>query len=137
MVEYLRLSRRESAAMTTITLEVPDDLATQLVSMRDQLPALLHELLKSRPQGRMMGRLESGALHPAYQEIFDFLASGPTPERIISHRPAAQLQDRVAELLDKNREIGLTPDEEAELDDYEQVNALMFLLKARARTVVP
>jgi hypothetical protein len=123
--------------MTTITLELPDDLATQLVSMRDRLPALLYEVLNSKHEERAVGRLKSGGLHPAYREMFHFLAAGPTPEQIISHRPAAQLRERVAELLEKNRESGLTAEEEAELDDYEQVDDLMSLLKARARSVIP
>lgn len=39
---------------------------------------------------------------------------------------------RLEELLDKNREEGLTEEEEEELDVYEQVDHLMILLKARA-----
>src|SRR2546428_9906688 len=123
--------------MTTITLEVPDELATQLNSLRDHLPALLYEVLKSRPSEKTAGLLKSGALHPAYREMFDFLAAGPTPEQIIAHRPAAELQERVAELLEKNREAGLTAEEEAELDGDEQVDDLMSLLKGRARSIRP
>jgi len=123
--------------MTTITLEVPDELATQLNSIRDHLPALLYEVLKSRPGEKTAGLLKSGASHPAYREMFDFLAAGPTPEQIIAHQPAADLQERVAELLDKNREEGLTEEEAAELDGYEQVDDLMSLLKARACAMKP
>ncbi len=53
--------------MTTITLEVPDELATQLGAMRDHLPALLYELLKSLPVEKTRVRLMSGALHPGYR----------------------------------------------------------------------
>lgn len=88
--------------MTTITLEIPDDLASQI-----------------------------DPLHPAYQEMIDFLASSPTPEQIIAHRPSALVQERLAELLEKNREDGLTEAEMAELDLYEQIDDLMSLLKAR------
>jgi len=69
--------------------------------------------------------------------MFDFLRSGPTPAEIIAHRPGAELQDRVAQLLEMNREEGLTNEEEAELDGYEQVDDLMSLLKARARSMKP
>jgi len=123
--------------MTTITLEVPDELATQLNSMGNHLPALLYETLKSGAGEKTAGLLKSGALHPAYREMFDFLRSGPTPAEIIAHRPAAELQDRVARLLERNREEGLTNEEEAELDGYEQVDDLMSLLKARARSMKP
>jgi len=123
--------------MTTITLEVPDELATQLNSVGNHLPALLYETLKSRAGEKTAGLLKSGASHPAYREMFDFLRSGPTPAEIIAHRPAAELQDRVARLLEQNREEGLTNEEEAELDGYEQVDDLMSLLKARARSMKP
>ena len=123
--------------MTTITLEVPDELATQLNSVGNHLPALLYETLKSRAGEKTAGLLKSGALHPACREMFDFLRSGPTPAEIIAHRPAAELQDRVARLLEKNREEGLTNEEEAELDGYEQVDDLMSLLKAHARSMKP
>ena len=121
--------------MTTITLEVPDELATQLNSVGNDLPALLYETLKSRAGEKTAGLVKSGALHPGYREMFDFLRSGATPAQIIAHRPAVELQDRVAWLLEKNREGGLTEEEDAELDGYEQVDDLMSLLKARARAM--
>ena len=48
--------------MTTITLEVPDELATQLNSVGNHLPALLYETLKSRAGEKTAGLLKSGAL---------------------------------------------------------------------------
>ncbi len=119
--------------MTTITFEVPDELASELDALHDQLPASLYEVLKSRPADKTKSRLKSVASHPAYRDIFDFLATDPTPEQIISHRPAVALQERVAELLEKNREYGLNAEDEVELDGYEQVDDLMSLLKIRAR----
>jgi len=119
--------------MTTITFEVPDDLAEQLGSVREHLPALLYEVLKSRSGKRTIRTLRAGITHSAYREMIDLLASGPTPEQIIAHKPSAPVQERLAELLDKNREAGLTEEEAAELDVYEQVDDLMGLLKARAQ----
>lgn len=118
--------------MTTITLEISDELAAQISPMRNHLPALLYEVLKLRSAKKTAAYLKSGATHPAYKEMFDFLASGPTPQQIIAHRPSKSLQKRVAKLLEKNREEGLTEEETAELDGYEQADDLMSLLKARA-----
>jgi hypothetical protein len=112
-------------------------LAVQLDALRDHLPALLHEVLKPRPGEKTAGLLKSGTLHPAYCEMFDFLASGPTPEQIIGHQASLALRERVAELLEKNREAELSEEEAAELDGYEQVDDLMSLLKARARSMNP
>ena len=57
----------------------------------------------------------------------------PSPERIIAFKISLAAQRRLGELLDKNREEGLTPEETAELDVYTQVHHLLLLLKARAR----
>lgn len=46
------------------------------------------------------------------------------------------VQERLEELLDKNREEELTADEEEEMDAYRLVNHVMILLKARARPAV-
>jgi len=123
--------------MTTITFEVPDDLAEQLGSLREHLPALLYEVLKSGSAKRTIRILQAGITHPAYREMIDFLASGPTPEQIVTHKPSAAVQERLVELLDKNREADLTEEEAAELDVYEQVDDLMSLLKARAHAAKP
>ena len=123
--------------MTTIKLEVSDELAAQLSAVRDHLPALLHEVLLARPLEQTSGILKSGALHPAYREMFDFLASGPTPKQIAAYRPSSPLQERVADLLERNRESGLSAEDSAELDGFEQVDDLLSLLAARARSIEP
>lgn len=119
--------------MTTITIELPDDLAPQIASLGNRLPNLLYEILSPRYSKAGLRTGKTGNVSPAYQEVIDFLASGPTPEQIITYRPSAIFQERLAELLDKNREEGLTEAESAELDMYEQIDDLMSLLKARAR----
>ena len=119
--------------MTTITLEVPDELAARLLPLRERLPELLSMTLELFPAGLPLAMLGSQAMHPAFEEMIDFLASGPTPEQIVGFRVSPVTQARLEELLDKNREDGLTDDEAAELDVYEQINFVLLLLKARAR----
>ena len=119
--------------MTTITLEVPDELAARLMPLRERLPELLSMTLELFPAGLPLAVLASQAIHPAFEEMIDFLASGPTPEQIVGFRVSPATQARLEELLDKNREDGLTDDEAAELDVYEQINFVLLLLKARAR----
>ncbi len=119
--------------MTTITLEVPDELATRLVPVRDHLPQLLSMALEMFPAELPLDVSASEVVHPVFEEMIDFLASGPTPEEIVAFKTSPAAQARLEELLDKNREDGLTEDEAAELDVYEQVNHVLLLLKARAR----
>jgi hypothetical protein len=119
--------------MTTITLEVPDELAARLQPLRDRLPELLTQVLDSWPVEKTLKVTGSAVTYPVFQEIISFLASGPTPEQIILHQASPTMQERLGELLDKNREAELTEAESAELDAFELVNDVMILLKARAR----
>jgi hypothetical protein len=70
---------------------------------------------------------------PVYLEVVDFIAAGPTPHRIASFRPSDAARERVMELLQRQKAGKLLPQEEAELDDYLQLEHLMRLIKARAR----
>ncbi|MCU0479952.1 MAG: hypothetical protein MUE54_01920 [Anaerolineae bacterium] len=61
------------------------------------------------------------------------MISAPTPQAIIDFRVSDGTQMRVGELLTKNREGMLTVDERAELDQFEQINHLMSMMKIYAR----
>ncbi len=63
--------------MTTITFEVPDDLAAKLDLVRDQLPALLDEVMNSRSGQNALKTLASTASHRVYEEMIDFLDLRP------------------------------------------------------------
>jgi hypothetical protein len=117
--------------MTTITLEVPDSLASQLTPLRDRLPDILQQTVGAWTLPSPPNKLIKSFL--VYEEMMDFLASGPTPEKIIAHKASRKLQRRLEALLDKNREEELTEEETAELNAFEQVNDVMSSLKLRAR----
>ncbi|MBI3913652.1 MAG: hypothetical protein HY327_05635 [Chloroflexi bacterium] len=118
--------------MTTVTLQLPDELAARLEPMRDRLPRLLAIALESYPE---LSAAVPSILptHPIFVQVMDFIASAPTREQIITYKVSPEAQERLEELLDKNREEGLSPAESAELDMYELINHIMILLKARAR----
>lgn len=117
--------------MTTITVDVPDHLATKIDAMRDRLPDLLSEALMLSASGN--GTTTASLRYPVFEEMIDFLVSGPTPEQIVAYKVSPRAQERLADLLDKNREEGLSEVENAELDAYERVDYVMSSLKARAR----
>jgi hypothetical protein len=73
-------------------------------------------------------------LPPMYAEVLDFLVTRPTFEQILAFKVSERSQMRLRELLDKNRSMSLTSCEAAELNTNEQLDALMTLLKVRART---
>jgi hypothetical protein len=66
-------------------------------------------------------------------EILDFLASSPSPEQIIAYQPPEALQQRLSELLAKNRSSRLSEPEQIELDEFLRVNRFMSRLKIKAR----
>lgn len=55
---------------------------------------------------------------PAYFEIIDFIAAGTTPEAVAHFRPSPEAQQRVAELVEREKEYGLSLEEQAELDHF-------------------
>ena len=118
--------------MTTITLEVPDDLATQLQRDPALLPALLREVINAKSAQVAAPATSEASAPPVYQEIMDFLATTPTPEALVAFKISEAAQERLEDLLEKHREAALTPDEHVELETYRQLNHLVIRLQARA-----
>ncbi|MGH9835768.1 MAG: hypothetical protein ACREBD_17495 [Blastocatellia bacterium] len=73
---------------------------------------------------------------PIYQEIINFLAASPTLEQVVDFKISEAAQERLEDLLDKNREGELTEEERTELDRYFQYRHVMILLKASARRAI-
>jgi len=74
------------------------------------------------------------AAHPVYLELIDFIAAGTTPEQVMAFRPSAKAQERVEELIAK--EDHLSPDEQAELDYFFQLEHILRVAKARAEQIL-
>lgn len=66
-------------------------------------------------------------------EITDFLASNPTPQDIIAFKPSETLEQRALDLLQRNRENRLTPEEKTEMEAFIQMDHFMTMLKAKSR----
>ena len=70
----------------------------------------------------------------AYDEIVDMFARGTSPREIIQFHPSTATQDRARYLLERNTAGEITEKEAAELDRLGQLEHMMQLVKARART---
>jgi hypothetical protein len=103
--------------MATITLEIPDDLLEQLSPLQEQLPELLRQCLQPAFPSQV------------YRYTLDFLTSQPTPEQIAAFRPTPEMQTRLQTLLARSYSGELTPTEQRELDEYEQIEHLIVMLK--------
>lgn len=68
-----------------------------------------------------------------FDEITDFLVSSPAPEQIVAFQTSDVLNERLHELLEKNRESSLSAEEQTELNRFLEMGHLMTVLKAKAR----
>ena len=117
--------------MTTISFDIPDELAVQLMPIQQQLPRALSLAINLLGESATEISQLEGA--PILDEIITFLLSQPSHADMIRYKVSPQVQSRLEDLLDKNRETALSASEQAELNSYRQANHLLILLKSRAR----
>ncbi len=111
--------------MASITLSLPDDLASRIRAQRQQLPRILELGLRELNAGSQSG-FEGAA------DVLELLAALPTPEEILNLRPSPRLSARVAEMIEKNRSGEMTPLDEEEWERYEYLEHLVRMAKAAA-----
>jgi uncharacterized protein YnzC (UPF0291/DUF896 family) len=68
-----------------------------------------------------------------YEEVIEFIASGPSPSAVASFRLSRDADERVALLIEREKSQGLTAAEKSELDHSLELEHIMRLAKARAR----
>jgi hypothetical protein len=73
---------------------------------------------------------------PAYFEFIEFIAAGATSRAVAVYRPSPELQQRVADLIEREKADGLPPDEKAELDHSMQLEHILRMAKAKARQLL-
>jgi len=108
--------------MVQITIAVPETLAEQLSAVRTRLPEVLAHGLAQLPP----------LPNEVYRYVLEFLTSNPAPEAVLNFGPTPQMQERISELLEKNRAGQLTPRESVELDAYERINRFVRRFKLQA-----
>lgn len=123
--------------MTSITLNIADDLAAQFRIDPAALPALLREAVAAKTRKAEVRADSNGNHAPLYQEIIEFLSSGPTTVQVLAFKISPETQDRLEELLHRNREAELTATERDELHTYMHFSEYLTRLKARARSGQP
>lgn len=70
---------------------------------------------------------------PIYDELLDLFVGVADEDRLLRFRLPADKQARLDDLLQKNREGTLTEQQRGELEEFEQLEQLGRMLKARAR----
>ena len=75
------------------------------------------------------------AASEVFEEIAHLFASTPSDDQILNFRPSEEVSQRATQLLELNR-AGINDDElRHELDQYEEAELLMRMIKARIRAL--
>lgn len=82
-------------------------------------PDLFHDAIRSRVLGLAGG--------------MDFLVSGPSSAQLLQFQLSIEARQRASELLQKDRDQGLTPAESQELDFYVELGDFLGILRAKAQ----
>ena len=74
--------------------------------------------------------------NPPYFEIIDFIAAGTTPREVADYRPSLEAQRRVAELIEREKDHGLSLEEKSELEHFMELEHILRMAKAKARQLL-
>ena len=111
--------------MSSVTLTLPDDLADRIRDVADRIPQTFEVAL------RAVLRADAPTID-AIDEVTQFLATLPTPEQILAFRASPAVEQRISDLLEKNRSTGRSEHEEREWHTYEYAGDLVRMAKANA-----
>lgn len=106
--------------MAQLTVQMSDELADRLEPIRDWLPTIIELSLLG---------YKTPALETA-NEIIHFLSENPSPDDVLNYRVSGRAQARLCHLLALNKSAMLKDEEEYELDEIDQIEHIMILLKA-------
>jgi hypothetical protein len=108
-----------------ITIDIPDDIASQLEPLKDQLPQILAlgmQELAANPSTGFSG----------LTEILEFFAQMPTAQEVLNLRLSQTVQADIEALLEKNRTEGFNDRDRQLWQHYEFMEHLVRLAKAQA-----
>ncbi|MFN8456026.1 MAG: hypothetical protein U0401_15390 [Anaerolineae bacterium] len=117
----------------SVTLELPDELYQKFKRRSQQTKRSLEdELLTAFALDLpVLPVIETGELQ-AYNEILEFLTSGPSAAEIAQFRLSTEARHRAQALRLKEKEQGLTTTETKELDFYVELGDFLGILRAKA-----
>jgi hypothetical protein len=107
--------------MAHMTLTISDELAERLRPLGVWLPTVLELTL--------VGYKTVAAATAT--EVLEFLAQGPSPEEVLAYHASARAQQRLQRLLALNAAGLLGEDEQQELDELQQIEHIIIMLKAQ------
>lgn len=76
--------------------------------------------------------MDALSISPPYASLVEFILEHASPDDILAFTLPESQQQRIAELLDKQDEETLTPEEAIELQQIVLIDRMLLALKARA-----
>ena len=107
--------------MTQMTMQVPDELAKRIRPIRTWLPTIIELSLI---------RFKTVATATA-SDVIEFLSKNPSPQEVVNYHASEQAQARLQRLLALNEASMLSEAEQLELDELQQLEHVIIMLKAR------
>ena len=108
-----------------VTLAIGAELASELKPYEDHLSEILKLGIRE-----WQARDESG--YRGLNDVLKSLVALPDPADVLKLRPAAPLQKRLDELMEKSRVSILSNDEQREWDQFQYIEHLVRMAKANA-----
>jgi len=109
---------------------------------RDRLKVLSEAVINGRQlecsanEKERYSRTEMTATNPAYLEFIDFIAGGTTPQQILAFHPSSKAQARLEELIIREKENQLSPEEQAEINHFSELEHILRMAKARSEQLL-
>ena len=107
--------------MAHLTLEVSDELAERIQSMKSWFPTVLELSLIG---------FETTATATA-TEVIQFLSKDPKPHEVLAYHAPERSQKRLQRLLALNGSGHLSEIEQRELDELQRIEHIVIMLKAQ------
>ncbi|MEO8073241.1 MAG: hypothetical protein ABI686_08320 [Acidobacteriota bacterium] len=107
-----------------VTIDLPENLAVNLKSHKGKLSRIFELGLREFEASSAVG-------YKSVAEVLEFFAGLPAPAEILALRPSAEMQEKIDELLEKNRREGLSEAEEQTWTSYEFIEHLVRIAKAK------
>lgn len=108
-----------------MTIDLPENLAAHLQSHKGKLSRIFEIGLREFEASSAIG-------YKSVADVLEFFAGLPAPDEILALRPSAEMQEKIDELLEKNRREGLSEAEEQIWSSYEFIEHLVRIAKAKA-----
>ena len=107
--------------MIQMTFQIPDELAERIEPLGKWLPTIIELSLVG---------FKTMATATASQ-VIEFLATNPTPDAVLNYHVSDEAQQRLQRLLTLNQAGMISEAEQLELDELQQLEHVLIMLKAR------